>query len=410
MKSCWTVVRPFVNPALLLFGMMAACCLTACEKTRDATPENAPKVVGSSISFSADSLQLKNIQTVKVEGPRERELQVPGRLTWDEERTVRVFTPFAGRVTRILANVGQRVQAGQALAELTSPDFGQAQTDARKAEADLATKTLQLSRVKELAAAGVAAGKDLQQAEAERHNADAEFRRASARVSLFGGSNNVDQRFVLKSPLAGVVVEKTINPGQELRPDQPGAPQFVVTDPSRLWVQLDANESDLKNLKTGTTIIVTNSQYPDDTFAGELRQVSDFIDPITRTLKLRGTIPNADRRLKAEMFISARVIIPKTEYPTVAEKAVFLDGVRRFAFVKTATGSFTRRGVRVGPSYGDALPVLAGLTEGDEVVATGGLYLQQMLEAAATRAEGAGPPKAAMEGPPATNAATETKK
>ena len=396
MKLDWTVLKATGNAALVFFCFTLLCCLPACEKSREAIPDNPPKVTGDTITFAANSPQLKNIQTVKVEGPRSRELQLPGRLTWDEDRTVRVFTPFAGRVTRILASVGQRVDAGQALAELTSPDFGQAQADARKAEADLAAKTSQLSRVKELVAAGVAAGKDLQQAEADRHSADTEFKRASARVALFGGNNNVDQRFVLKSPLSGVVVEKTINPGQELRPDQPGAPLFVVTDPAKLWVQLDASESDLKNLKIGSMIVVTSNQYPDDTFAGELRQVADFIDPVARTLKLRGTVPNADRRLKAEMFVSARMQVAKGENPTVIEKAVFLDGLRRFVFVKTAAGAFTRRSVRVGPSLGDALPVLVGLAEGEDVVMSGVLYMQQMLVAAGTRATAVEPDNSAV--------------
>ena len=386
MNPDWAAMKAYGNTTLAAFCLTVLCCLPGCEKPREAVPDYSPKVTGDTITFAANSPQLKNIQTVKVEGPRERELQLPGRLTWDEDRTVRVFTPFAGRVTRILVSVGQRVEAGQGLAELTSPDFGQAQADARKAEADLAAKTAQLSRLTELVAAGVAARKDLQQAEADRHSADAEFKRASARVALFGGSNNVDQRFILKSPLAGVVVEKTINPGQELRPDQPGAPLFVVTDPTKLWVQLDAGESDLKNLNIGTMMVVTTSQYPDDTFAGELRQVADFIDPVARTLKLRGSVPNADRRLKAEMFVSARMAVAKGENPTVTGKAVFLDGLRRFVFIKTAAGVFTRRSVRVGPSLGETLPVLAGLIEGDEVVMSGALYLQQMLVAAGTKA------------------------
>lgn len=382
-------MKPTHKKAFTISCITIAFCFSACEKNREAVPDNGPKVTGNTIMFSADGPQLKNIQTVKVAAPWARELQLPGRLVWDEDRTVRMFTPFTGRVTRVLADVGLRVEAGRALAELASPDFGQAQADTRKAQADLATKTAQLTRVKELAMAGVAAGKDLQQAEADMQSADAEFRRASARVSLFGGTNNVDQRFALKSPIAGVVVERNINPGQELRADQPLTPQFVVTDPTRLWVQLDGNEADLKNLKPGTALVLNTSQYPDDTFAGELRQVADFIDPVARTLKLRGTVANTDRRLKAEMFVSARIVLPKGESPMVAEKAVFLDGLRRFVFVKTAAGSFTRRSVRVGPSYGDALPVLAGLTEGDEVVVTGTLYLQQMLVGAGTRADAA---------------------
>ncbi len=382
-------MKPTHKKAFTISCVTIAFCFSACEKNREAVPDSGPKVTGNTIVFSADSPQLKNIQTVKVAAPWARELQLPGRLVWDEDRTVRMFTPFTGRVTRVLADVGLHVEAGRALAELASPDFGQAQADTRKAQADLATKTAQLTRVKELAMAGVAAGKDLQQAEADMQNADAEFRRASARVSLFGGTNNVDQRFALKSPIAGVVVERNINPGQELRADQPLTPQFVVTDPTRLWVQLDGNEADLKNLKPGTVLVLNTSQYPDDTFAGELRQVADFIDPVARTLKLRGTVGNTDRRLKAEMFVSARIVLPRGESPMVAEKAVFLDGLRRFVFVKTAAGSFTRRSVRVGPSYGDALPVLAGLTEGDEVVVTGTLYLQQMLVGAGTKADAA---------------------
>lgn len=348
-------------------------------------------VNGTTITFPPSSVQLKNIQTVKVGAPHDYTLQVPGRLTWDEDRTVRVFTPFAGRVARILVDVGQHVSAGQPLAELTSADFGQAQSDARKAEADLAIKASQLNRVRELAAAGVVAAKDLQQAEADHKSADAEFRRASGRVSLFGGNGNagagVDQRFVLKSPLAGVVVERNINPGQELRPDQAGSPQFVVTDPTRLWTQLDASEADLKSVKVGTSLVITSGQYPDDTFAGELKQVADFVDPVSRTLKLRGVVPNADRRLKAEMFVSARIVVPKGDHPVVAEKAIFLDGLRRFAFVKTAAGTFVRRGVRVGTSMGDVVPVTAGLKEGDEVVVNGALYLQQMLAQADARNE-----------------------
>ena len=372
---------------LPLLSALLACCLGACEKNKEAPAENSAKITGVTIAFPADSPQLKNIQTIKVEGPQQRELQVPGRLVWDEDRTVRIFTPFAGRVTRIIAKVGDRVNAGQAIAELTSPDFGQAQADARKAHADLAAKTAQLARMKELTDAGVAAGKDLQQATSDQQSADAEFRRATARLSLFGDVSKVDQRFVLKSPITGVVVERTVNPGQELRPDQPTAPQFVVTDPTSLWVQLDANEADLKNINAGTTIFLTTSQYPDDTFAAELRQVADFIDPVTRSLKLRGAVTNADRRLKAEMFVTARILLPKGDSPMVAEKAVFLDGVRSFVFVKTAPGSFTRRSVRVGSSYGSAVPVLAGLKEGEEAVVSGALYLQQMLVAASTKAE-----------------------
>lgn len=410
MKTDWTIKVLPGKITLVLGNTLMACCLNACDQAAISPNETAPKIAGDVITFNADNPQLKSILTANVEGPREHELQMPGRLVWDEDRTVRVFTPFAGRMAKIVGNVGDRVKIGQTLAELISPDFGQAQADARKARADLATKSAQWKRIQELAGAGVAAAKDLQQAESDYQSADAEFKRATARLSQFGDGNNVDQRFPLKSPIAGVIVEKNINPGQELRPDQPGSPLFVVTDPTRLWVQLDTNEGDLKNLKVTTPIAITSSSYPDETFTGELKQVADFIDPLSRTLKLRGSLLNADRRLKAEMFVNARIVLPKNDFPTVADKAVFLSGAKRYVFVKTATGTFVRRDVRVGTSYGAALPVLNGLKQGDEVVISGGLYLQQMLDAAGTRMDTSEPAQREPQGPPAAKSGTEAKK
>lgn len=355
--------------------------LSACERKAELTTDEAPKVSGETITFAASSPALRNIVTAKVEAPRDRQLNVPGRLVWDEDRTVRVFTPFAGRVSRVVANVGDRVAVGQVLAELQSPDFAVAQSDARKAQATLGVTKAALARVKELAANGIAAGKDLLQAEADYANAEAEANRAQARLKLYGNRQDVDQRFLLVSPIAGTVVERNINPGQELRPDQPGAPQFVVTDPGKLWVQLDAAETDLSFLKPGTPILVMSGQYPDDTFAGELKKIADYIDPVSRTLKLRGNVANADRRLKAEMFVTARIAMPKSDYPAVPEKAVFLDGIRRFVFVKTSPQQFARRGVKVGAETAGLIPVFSGLKEGEEVATSGNLFLQQMIVA-----------------------------
>jgi len=379
----------------MAYGIFAGLCLllAACGHKAEAPDAAKPSVVGDTITFPATSPALKNIQTSKIAAPQDRELTIPGRLVWDEDRTVRVFTPFAGRVSKLVANVGDKVIQGQVLAELQSPDFAAAQADARKAQSMLTLSKQALSRVRELAANGVAAGKDLQQSEADFASATAEANRAQARLKLYGNSQNVDQRFNLVSPVAGVVVERNLNPGQELRPDQPGAPQFVVTDPGRLWVQLDAAEADLKQLERGATILISSNQYPDDTFAGEIKQIADYIDPISRTLKIRGVVPNIDRRLKAEMFINARVALTKSEHPTVPENAVFLDGIRRFVFVKTGTEKFTRRGIKIAMdstntvAAQNGLKVLSGLQTGDEVVVSGNLFMQQMIAAVQTGEE-----------------------
>ncbi|MCA2998721.1 MAG: efflux RND transporter periplasmic adaptor subunit [Rhodocyclaceae bacterium] len=379
---------PRLSTTLLTAIVMVA--LTSCSKKPEASSDIIPTVTGETITFAANDVSLKTIQVAKVEAPRELEINIPGRIVWNEDRTVRVFTPFSGRVGRIFADVGSRVQNGQPLAQLQSPDFATAQADAQKTSAVVTVAKQALARAKELSANGIVSAKDLQQAEADYATAEAESSRANARLFMYGQdakSHATYQQFSLNSPLAGVVVERNLNPGQELRADQPGVPHFVVTDPTQLWLQLDASESDLRSLKPGTAVLVSATQYPDDTFRGEVRQVSDFIDPVSRTLKIRGTIDNKDLRLKAEMFVTARVTLARGEYPLVPEKAVFLDGVRSFVFVRTGPGVFVRRGIKPLTLRNGMLPVTSGLNENDEVVVAGSLFLQQMIAAALVRSD-----------------------
>jgi len=364
----------FAVEALLAFIfavciLLALLLLTGCAPRAEPADDGKPEIRGESITFPTRSPAPQRLVVDCVEAPVERDLALPARLTWDEERTVRVFPPFAGRVTRIVARPGDRVGAGSPLAELVSPDFGQAQADARKAEADLDVSTTALEREKELTAHGVASAKDLEQAQADHRKAQAEADRALGRVNAYGHGISGDNRFVLKSPTAGVVVERNLNPGQELRPDQPGAPLFVVTDPAHLWVVIDAAEGDVAGLKPGVPLAVTSSQFPDASFPGELVQIADFIDPATRTLKLRGVVPNRDRSLKGEMFVTAHIRAPKGKLPTVASRAVYLSGTSNYAFVRTGASTFTRRVVGVGRENDGRRTVLSGLAEGDEVVA-----------------------------------------
>ena len=116
----------------ILFGLVLAipAALSGCGERAIEAKETKPTVKGDTVTFPAGAPQVARLATEKVEPPSERELTLPGRLVWDEDRTVRIFTPFAGRVERILAKSGERVAAGQPLAELVSADFGLAQSEA----------------------------------------------------------------------------------------------------------------------------------------------------------------------------------------------------------------------------------------------------------------------------------------
>jgi cobalt-zinc-cadmium efflux system membrane fusion protein len=365
--------------------LLAACAvLFGCDAGGGKGPAGRPTVEGDRLVFPPDSAQLGAIVTDVAKPAGANVLRLPGRLAWDEDKTVRIFPAFAGRVVKIFVKPGDTVKAGQTLAQLASPDFGQAQADARKAASDFALTQKNLARVQELVAGGVAPQRDLQAAESEYARAQAELARASGRVQLYGSTaQSVDQTFALKSPIAGTVVERSINPGQELRSDLMlgnGAPMFVITDPSRVWLFLDATERDLRLLRSGETLALRTDAYPQETFPAVIEAISHSVDPQTRTIKVRGSLANPHDRLKGEMFVTAELETAPAAGIVVPAKAVFLQGTRHFVFVEEERGRYAHVEVQIGSESGGALVVTEGLREGQRVVVDGNLFLQQLFQ------------------------------
>jgi cobalt-zinc-cadmium efflux system membrane fusion protein len=367
----------------LFVALIAAGVLAGCDTAEKPSTAPQPKIGGDSVVFLPGSPQLTSLVSEVADERTSAGAMLNGRLAWNEDKTVRVFTPLAGRVDRILVHPGDRVKQGQTLAVIASPDLGQAQADARRAQGDYALAEKNLARVKELHQNGVAAAKDLNAAEADYARADSEFKRTEARLGLYGGGKQVDQSYALTSPLAGVVVEKNINPGQELRPDQMGAnvpAQFVITDPSYLWVLLDATEKDLPALKSGKTIKIRVPVYPDASFDAKIAAVADFLDPATRTIKVRATLDNSQRKLKGEMFVTAVVGDDVAKILQVPSRSVFFQGGSHFLFVDDGNGGYTRHKVETGDAYEGYVTITSGLKPGQKVVTDGALLLQQMLQ------------------------------
>jgi cobalt-zinc-cadmium efflux system membrane fusion protein len=367
--------------ALLIGALLVGALLAGC--TAEPPPpvlDPGPSVSGTTIRFPG---RVEGLRTETVQDAGTTILTLPGRLAWDEDRTVRVFSPFAGRVIRPLVQVGDTVRAGQALAELASPEFGTATAEARRAEAEERLAKDTMTRVKELADAGLVPTKDLREAEAGLARASIERQRAQARLTQLGAG--AGPNFTLRSPIAGIVVERSINPGQELRADQGDRALYVVTDPSQLWVWLDAPESALPvlaPLPLGTAIKLRSGAWGAREFDAKLVRKEDAIDATSRTFRLRAAVANPERLLKGEMFVSASFPLPegKTDEPIehLPVSAVLLVDGRKQVFVADADGGFTRIEVQVVRELPGRVGV-TGLAPGQRVVVEGNLYLQQIL-------------------------------
>ena len=362
-------------------ALFLALALAACDSKEVKDPLPQPTVEQHSVLiFPKGSPQLSQIISVPVEPRREVALRFNGRLVWNEDRTVRVFAPFGGRVQSIAVRPGDRVKAGQTLAVLSAPDLGVAQADARKAENDLALAQKNLERIRELAEAGVAPAKDLQAAQGEVARTRAERERALAKLKLYGKTDTVDQQLALRSPVAGAVVERNLNPGQELRTDSQGdKPLFVVSDPSHLWFLLDVSEQDIGRVKPGTEVKLATTSLGDDRVTGRIQHIADLVDPQTRTVKVRGAVDNADERLKAEMFTVAELRVPAPGGYLVPSRAIYLRGEQYFVFVDEGHGRYARHAIVPGPISDGYQTVLGGIAASDKVVVDGNLLLERLL-------------------------------
>ena len=349
-----------------------------------------PIIQNNQIRYPADHPQLALLNTQPVETAQQLHVELPAKLVWNEERTQRIYPAFSGRVVGIHVDLGQAVQVGSRLAQLASPEFGMAQADAARAQADLTLAQKQLQRQQELFDTGVLARKELELAQAEEARARAEWDRANNRVRLYSTQAGVDQSLSLASGVQGVVVERNINPGQELRPDQSGPgvpPLFVITDPQQLWVQIDAREVDLQSLKPGRDILIRVPSLPDTSFKAQVHAVADYIDPSTRTIKVRAVVPNPQRLLKGEMLATALFERSFTDTLLVPASAVFLRGNGHMVFVQSAPGVFEPRSIVVLYEGPKEVLISEGLQAGERVVVQNGLLLARELRNAQDEAQ-----------------------
>ncbi|MES1981709.1 MAG: efflux RND transporter periplasmic adaptor subunit [Pseudomonadota bacterium] len=379
--------------------------LGACNKAPSAAPPNEIAVSGNALHFAAGSPVAKRLLTAPVVSAQEGVLSLPARIVWDEDHTSRIMPPISGRLADIMVQPGALVKAGQPIANLNSPEIGSAQTDAARAQAELVQAERNLARTKVLADAGVAAGKDLEQAQADLERTRAEAARTGLRLKSLGAASTVDQHLVLRSPIAGVVVERNTNPGMEWRPDQSSTPLFVISDPTYLWCWINAPERALGMLRPGMEVKLRSSAWPQETFTARIDYVADTLDPASRTMRVRARLRNPQRHLKGEMYVTAELPRQAQGALDVPAKAVFLNNGQQQVFVKTAEGQFARKTitpVAVGDTW---VSVDQGLNKGDEVVVDGALYLQKLLDESAAQAPpvqpGAMPQSAAADKQPA---------
>lgn len=323
---------------------------------------------------------------------RTEQFDAPGVLALDETRTARIGSMVEGVVVSTAADVGDRVRRQTVLAELHSPvvhiawaDYRKAIAERRRAETDLAFAQQALERARRLHDDKAISLQELQRAEADRVAAvealdmvQTEVRRAEEALEHYGVTNAEDptgesgESIPIRSPLTGVVLERTVTQGSAVTP---GQTLYVVSDLSRLWAIAEVGETQLAAVRAGRPVSVRVAGYPGETFAGTISFVGDVINPRTRRVTVRCQVPNTDGRLKPEMY--ANISLGASEpHPAVVVPSAAVQEMegRPFVFVQGAGGAFVRRDVILGAERDGLVEIREGVREGERV-ATGGSFL-----------------------------------
>lgn len=326
---------------------------------------------------NAPQLAYLNIEAVRAMVPPVIE-PLPARITFDEDHAARVFSPVAGRVVQILVQTGQRVRAGEILAWLLAPDYDTAVADLRKAQADHDNKQAAQIRAQHLHDAGVIATRDLEAAVADARGAQAELARAAARLRGLDGVGK-DGRLPLRAPIEGVIAERHLNPGQEMRPDATD-PAFVIIDPSHLDVVADVAETEVGKLHVGQHIRLQADGVDLSSLTGQINTVGIAMDAATRRIPIRAHLQGTSANVRPEMFVRlAPLDAGAPAAVAVPNSAIVTSGEKSFVFVERSPGLLVKTQVSLLLRGRDQSYVREGLSAGARVVTKGAILLDAEL-------------------------------
>lgn len=346
-------------------GSCPICAMELVKKVDGAQASAKEMEMLGHVSLSPTQMVMANVGTTEVKRlSLTRELNSVGIITFDQSRQGKVTAWVGGRLDRLYVDkVGDYVSKSRPVAEVYSPDLVAAQQEYLLAIRS--REQLKKSPVSSISAGG-----------------DGLVSSARQRLKLLGvkdeqiaeleATGKAEIRLSIYTPLSGLVVEKMVQQGQYV---ETGTELFSIADLSVVWVEVEVYENEFQFVKLGQRVEITSQSYPDKTFSGRVSFIYPFLDPKTRTVKVRVEVRNPGLQLKPDMFVTARIHVPLGDSLAVPVSAVIDTGKRQVAWVEMQPGMFEPRDVKVGARSGDMIQILSGLKAGEKVASSGGYLI-----------------------------------
>jgi membrane fusion protein, heavy metal efflux system len=329
-----------------------------------------------------------------------------GKIAVDEDRSTPIFSPYAGRVTKLFVKPGDVVTVGQPLFTVEAADMVQAQNDFISASTALnkAKSALNLAQINDKRQRLLYEGKavplkEVQNAKAVLDAAENDVRsnevaleasrnrlrilgKTDQEISDFQEKGTINPATPIYAPIAGTIVQRKVGPGQYVGTGATD-PVFVIGDLTTVWVVAFIRESEAPNVHIGQAIYFTVLAYPDRAFPANISYVAAALDPTTRRLLVRATVNNTAGLLKPEMFASVKILTGEGDNAiAVPRDAVIYEGnTARVWLVRDDNKAIELRRIKVGLTSGNMVEVTDGLAKGDRVITKGSLFIDRVATA-----------------------------
>jgi cobalt-zinc-cadmium efflux system membrane fusion protein len=351
------------------------------------------------VRVSADQLHQLSVAPVKPAMFRTSRVAI-GQIAFNEDASTVVLTPFAGRITRVLAKVGDDIKRGDPLFEIDSPEVAQAQADlitashtVDKAKSQMALAKRVVDRQTALQTDRATSQREVDQARGDYAAAELDLKiaqgalsaaRNKLRVIIGRDTTEVDRveqervinpLITINAPIDGTVIARKVGLGQYVRSDA-GDSLYSIANLSTMWLKANVPEIDIPLVKVGQELEVKVSALPDRVFKAQVIAIGAASDSATRRVTVRSEIANPDRALKSEMFAAFKIMIGDgMTSPAVPIDAVIWEAETAFVWVEREPMAFERRQVKTGLEQNRLVQILAGVAEDDLVVGRGGLFI-----------------------------------
>jgi cobalt-zinc-cadmium efflux system membrane fusion protein len=379
-----TPMRAWLFAFLLAPIGLQVACVSAKQTEAKAADEAKASQPGL---FTVSQEQLAHLRVVQV---RRMNWQVAvhttGTVDWDADHTTQAITQVNGPIARILVDTGAPVKAGDPLLFVSSPDVANATAVYRKARNQEALAKRVQDRMKELLDRGAIAAKDYENSEAAYNDARTDVQNSLQALRIFGiAAQEIDQaeqqgtairaELAVRSPISGVVVQKLVSPGMLV---QAGVTVcFMISDVSTVWVQGHIFDRDLPSVRVGDSVEETNPSI-NRNFRGAVAYIGASVDPATRTTPVRIVTRNPEGLLKKDMFVDAVIGADNRSNVMVVPASALLrdDKNEPMVYIQVEPGKFAQRPVTIGAQQDGMVAIAGGLTDADQVVSDGSLFIQ----------------------------------